>query len=197
MDQLWDWVPWEMRNGQMCSDVGEGMGNFQGWGWFCQEKQSWVGPLSWWWHGGVPSCVCGCGDEWPLTAAVPLASSSLTGGEPLQRLVRHPLSPGLPPSRSLPESCSLAVWGLKQTSDVRSTIPLNDTEESSAAQKGRKLVQGQALALGSGTQFTRLPFQSTFQYLQCLNSNSSTSPWWRHLSHNSTAASLGPDSAPR
>lgn len=83
--------------------------------------------------GRTLTCVCVCVCMWGRTASDSSSSISffsLMGREPLQRSVKHPLSPGLPLSRSLPESCSLAVRKLKQTSD---TMPLAAVEKSSVA----------------------------------------------------------------
>lgn len=96
--------------------------------------------------------TCACVWMWGRTASDSRSSISffsLTGRESLQRSVKHPLS-GLPLSRSLSESCSLAVRELKQTSD---TMPLGAVEKSSVAQR-KETCPRSSSGVGAGIRVT-------------------------------------------
>lgn len=61
------------------------------------------------------TCVGGCGDGWPVTAAAPLGSSGSAGGRLLQRSAKHPLPPGCP----IPGPCQCPVALHYESSDFR------------------------------------------------------------------------------
>lgn len=129
---------------------------------------------------------------WGWTAfdsSVSISFFRLTGREPLQRAVRHPLFPGLPLSRSLPASYSLAVRELR----LRHHALRCCREEQCGSEEGN-LPKVRLWSWDWNTGY-RLPFQSSSQCLQSLHSNPRTCPCWRHLSQSSLAALLGPDSA--